>query len=511
MAANIKAMGYGLLLLVLAIYSASCSVNTQAEYQRPDRNEQFKQVNGEKKGALQAASSSQKQGGPANAAVAASGAAARPEAKTRAPTAATVAAPASQSQLERAPANAQNAPPAPVAPEAPALAAAPEPQRADASRDPLGKTFTLCFKRGSAEYVKSSQAEIREIAQFLHEHPEWKAVIEGYTDSRGDPETNLYLSNYRAQRLKKFLHRRAGIDTDRLEAKGYGAVNPVTDNETVEGRERNRRISVRFVRMDGAASEPAVAAPDPAPLPPAASHVVSLDNTAPPKLEASKAEPKRGEAIAAPSSKGESGHVAVPALSLPANNAAAQSPTPKQVAQIGQIGQRERASIPKAEDVTYAPLSEDGSWPAKRHYIEISVSTCTLSLYEVQVDGSKRLIKPYKVATAKKGTPYPEGIGMVMAIETNPWWFPTENMKRRAARRGQSLEPVPPGSKSNPMGAIKIHLSHENDGGSYRIHGTNAPSQIGRRVSLGCVRMHNNEGLELAKTISVGTEVNIVY
>lgn len=166
------------------------------------------------------------------------------------------------------------------------------------------------------------------------------------------------------------------------------------------------------------------------------------------------------------------------------------------------------ATAPLAEQVTYARLPH--TQPV-RYRIEVSVSKCTLWLYAIQADGSQKLVRPFKVATAKSGTPFPKGVGQVTDIEFDPWWFPTENMKRRAMSSGKRLAPVAPGSSRNPMGAFKIHLSHGNNGGAFRIHGTNQPSQIGRRVSLGCIRMNNEEGLELARLIDVGTEVEVLY
>lgn len=64
----------------------------------------------------------------------------------------------------------------------------------------------------------------------------------------------------------------------------------------------------------------------------------------------------------------------------------------------------------------------------------------------------------------------------------------------------------------NYMGAFKIYLSHRTyKGDIYRIHGNNDPSQVGLRVTGGCIRMYNDEGTDLAKMIPIGTEVNITY
>jgi lipoprotein-anchoring transpeptidase ErfK/SrfK len=61
------------------------------------------------------------------------------------------------------------------------------------------------------------------------------------------------------------------------------------------------------------------------------------------------------------------------------------------------------------------------------------------------------------------------------------------------------------------MGPFKIALSHRTRKGAiYRIHGNNDPRRVGRRVTGGCFVMDNADGLALARSIRVGTEVNIV-
>jgi lipoprotein-anchoring transpeptidase ErfK/SrfK len=62
---------------------------------------------------------------------------------------------------------------------------------------------------------------------------------------------------------------------------------------------------------------------------------------------------------------------------------------------------------------------------------------------------------------------------------------------------------VPGGSSHNPMGAAAMTLS----GGEYAIHGTNAPGTIGGFVSHGCIRMYNEDIMDLYSRVSVGTRV----
>jgi lipoprotein-anchoring transpeptidase ErfK/SrfK len=148
----------------------------------------------------------------------------------------------------------------------------------------------------------------------------------------------------------------------------------------------------------------------------------------------------------------------------------------------------------------------------KKYYIEISISRNTLVLYEKTTHGLLPLHE-YPVGTAVRGLDvYPTGRGKVTGIYLNPWWYPTPYSRMIFSERGIDLpRAVPPGHPLNYMGKFKITLSHKTRKGSiYRIHGANNPRRVGRRVTGGCFVMFNDDGLELARTISVGTEVNIL-
>lgn len=73
--------------------------------------------------------------------------------------------------------------------------------------------------------------------------------IEGHTDSRGTAELNEYLSQARADSVRAYLIE-AGVDGSQVSAKGFGAARPIADNNTVNGRQANRRIEFRVQRTD---------------------------------------------------------------------------------------------------------------------------------------------------------------------------------------------------------------------------------------------------------------------
>ena len=153
------------------------------------------------------------------------------------------------------------------------------------------------------------------------------------------------------------------------------------------------------------------------------------------------------------------------------------------------------------------------SGTAPEYYLEISISRKVLTLYEKKDAAEKSVIAEYPVGSAVRGLKtYPLGPGRVTGIYFNPWWYPTPYSRQVFRERGIELPAaVPPGHPLNYMGPFKIALSHRTvKGAIYRIHGNNNPKRVGQRVTWGCFVMDNTDGLSLARTIRVGTEVNIV-
>jgi len=117
------------------------------------------------------------------------------------------------------------------------------------SSNPVDKTTwfnfdRLLFATGSATLEPASQEQLNNVAAILKAYPKVKIKLGGYTDSTGDAAANLKLSDERAKSVQAELIK-LGIDPARLEAEGYGEKFPVGDNNTEEGRQLNRRISLR--------------------------------------------------------------------------------------------------------------------------------------------------------------------------------------------------------------------------------------------------------------------------
>lgn len=105
----------------------------------------------------------------------------------------------------------------------------------------------LLFDTGKATLQPESQVQLQNVAEILKAFPKVNLKIGGYTDNQGDPKANLRLSIDRAHNVKNELIK-LGIDAKRLEADGYGDKHPIGDNATEEGRQKNRRISVRVTQ-----------------------------------------------------------------------------------------------------------------------------------------------------------------------------------------------------------------------------------------------------------------------
>jgi OmpA-OmpF porin, OOP family len=104
------------------------------------------------------------------------------------------------------------------------------------------------FKTGSAVIKKASDDLLIQVAMVLSEHPEiLKLEVQGHTDNRGGKKYNQKLSEKRAAAVLKWLAQRGNVDPGRLSSHGYGMDEPIADNDTAEGRQKNRRVQFKIV------------------------------------------------------------------------------------------------------------------------------------------------------------------------------------------------------------------------------------------------------------------------
>jgi outer membrane protein OmpA-like peptidoglycan-associated protein len=104
----------------------------------------------------------------------------------------------------------------------------------------------LTFESGRSDVAAQHRPLLQKVAQAASVFPRSQLVIEGHTDSYGSDDMNMSLSRLRAEAVSAFLSDEFGIPTFRSSAVGYGETQPIANNETPQGRERNRRIDIRI-------------------------------------------------------------------------------------------------------------------------------------------------------------------------------------------------------------------------------------------------------------------------
>lgn len=104
--------------------------------------------------------------------------------------------------------------------------------------------YSIYFSFNSDAIREESEPTLKEIAEILRRHPDWKLSVNGHTDNVGGDKSNLALSQRRAAAVKDALVKRHRIEASRLVSGGMGESAPKDTNETVEGRARNRRVEL---------------------------------------------------------------------------------------------------------------------------------------------------------------------------------------------------------------------------------------------------------------------------
>jgi lipoprotein-anchoring transpeptidase ErfK/SrfK len=141
----------------------------------------------------------------------------------------------------------------------------------------------------------------------------------------------------------------------------------------------------------------------------------------------------------------------------------------------------------------------------------VAFSTSGYSAGTIVIKTSERRL--YLVLGEGRALRYPVGVGRAgkaWAGSTHidgkyikPAWSPPAEVKRD---KPSLPDVIPGGSPRNPMGAAAMTLA----GGQYAIHGTNVPGSVGGFVSYGCIRMYNQDIVDLYERVSVGTAVVVL-
>jgi lipoprotein-anchoring transpeptidase ErfK/SrfK len=131
-----------------------------------------------------------------------------------------------------------------------------------------------------------------------------------------------------------------------------------------------------------------------------------------------------------------------------------------------------------------AMAQENASRPARR--IVVSIPDRKLAVLE-----DDRVVRVFDTAVGAAKSPSPTGTYKIVNSIADPTWY----------SKGRVVAP----GKCNPLGTRWLGLSVK----GYGIHGTNAPSSIGRNASHGCIRMRNRDVEELFKMVAVGDKVEL--
>lgn len=109
---------------------------------------------------------------------------------------------------------------------------------------------SLEFENGKANILPEMHTDLDKIANFLIDHPELHLKISGHTDSAGKEESNLKLSQARADAIKNYLVSQFKIEATRIEAVGYGSSRPIVQELTDDHKQLNRRVEFEISRSN---------------------------------------------------------------------------------------------------------------------------------------------------------------------------------------------------------------------------------------------------------------------
>lgn len=156
------------------------------------------------------------------------------------------------------------------------------------------------------------------------------------------------------------------------------------------------------------------------------------------------------------------------------------------------------ASIPARPDVDPRFLKQVVAYHGREPAGTIVIDTPTRYLYLVQGDGQALR---YGIGVGKPGFQW-AGTKAITAKREWPSWTPPAEMLKRRPDLPRFME----GGPENPLGARALYLGSS----LYRIHGSNEPWTIGTAVSSGCIRMRNEDVIDLYERVKVGTKVVVI-
>ncbi|EWH12160.1 HAD family hydrolase [Catenovulum agarivorans DS-2] len=117
-------------------------------------------------------------------------------------------------------------------------------------REQLVETVSIqlyvSFPNNSSVVPAEYHDEIKKVADFMRQYPDSTVTLVGHTDSSGSAAYNQMLSEKRAARVAAYLVNNFGLESERVLSRGEGETNPIADNSTAQGREKNRRVTAEI-------------------------------------------------------------------------------------------------------------------------------------------------------------------------------------------------------------------------------------------------------------------------
>lgn len=107
---------------------------------------------------------------------------------------------------------------------------------------------SLEFENGKADILQAMHQDLDKLANFLIDHPTFRLNISGHTDSQGKEDSNLRLSQARADAIKAYLIYQFKIAAPRIQAHGYGSSKPIVEEKSDVDRSLNRRVEFEISR-----------------------------------------------------------------------------------------------------------------------------------------------------------------------------------------------------------------------------------------------------------------------
>jgi len=151
-------------------------------------------------------------------------------------------------------------------------------------------------------------------------------------------------------------------------------------------------------------------------------------------------------------------------------------------------------------------LRQEVTFPARYSPGTVVVNVAERRLYLVQSGG--RALR-YAVGVGREEALNFRGSAVIGQKAVWPRWIPTTDMIKRIPRYAAYAGGMP-GGLENPLGARALYLYVGNRDSYFRIHGTNEPTTIGSAVSSGCIRMFNQDAIDLYNRVPLGAPVAVL-